>query len=117
MRILLGAVAALALSATAVLAAGEDVMASRIGNTTITTDASGMSSRIYYEADHSFTGVQGDLQLAGTWAVKGSQVCLTFTSEAPPGYPNPICTPVSARNVGDSWTSGPFTVQLVAGRQ
>ena len=108
MRILLAAVAALALSASAVLA-GEDVMASRIGNTTITTDASGMSSKIYYEADQ--------LQLAGTWAVKGSQVCLTFTSEAPPGYPNPICTPVSARNVGDSWTSGPFTVQLVAGRQ
>jgi len=116
MRILLGAIAALALSATAVLAA-DDVMASRIGNTTITTDASGMSSKIYYEADHSFTGVQGDLQLAGTWAVKGSQVCLTFSSEPPPGYPNPICTPVSARNVGDSWTSGPFTVQLVEGKQ
>ncbi|MFA7263560.1 MAG: hypothetical protein WC068_11120 [Caulobacter sp.] len=116
MRMLLGAVAALALSATAALA-GDDVMASRIGNTTITTDASGQSSKIYYEGDHSFTGVQGEQQLAGTWAVKGSQVCLTFTSDAPPGYPNPICTPVSARNVGDSWTSGPFTVQLVAGRQ
>ena len=116
MRILLGAIVALTLSATAA-AAGEDVMASRFGNTTITSDASGMSSKIYYEADHSFTGVQGELQLAGTWAVKGSQVCLTFSSEAPPGYPNPICTPVSARTVGETWTAGPFTVQLAAGKQ
>jgi len=116
MRILLGAVAALALSATAAFA-GDEVMASRIGNTTITSDASGASTKIYYEADHSFTGVQGDQSLAGTWAVKGSQVCLTFTSDAPPGYPNPICTPVAAHSVGETWTSGPFTVQLVEGRQ
>ncbi|MDO9224254.1 MAG: hypothetical protein Q7U20_11150 [Caulobacter sp.] len=116
MRILLGAIAALALSATAALA-GDEVMASRFGNTTITTDASGQSSKIYYEADHSFTGVQGEQQLAGSWAVKGSQVCLTFTSDAPPGYPNPICTPVSNHAVGETWTAGPFTVQLVEGRQ
>ena len=116
MRILLGALAALALSATAAFA-GEEVMASRFGNTTITSDASGMSSKIYYEADHSFTGIQGELQLAGTWEVTGSQICLTFSSEAPPGYPNPICTPVSNHAVGETWSAGPFTVQLVAGHQ
>lgn len=116
MRILLGAVAALALSATAALA-GDDVMASRFGNTTITTDASGQSSKIYYEADHSFTGVQGEQQLAGSWEVKGSQVCLTFSSDAPPGYPNPICTPVANHAVGETWSAGPFTVQLVEGHQ
>ncbi|MFZ4606290.1 MAG: hypothetical protein ACOYM5_08535 [Caulobacter sp.] len=116
MRVLLGAVAALALSAAAAFA-GEEVMTSRFGNTTITSDASGASTKIYYEADHSFTGVQGDQALAGTWALKGSQVCLTFSSAPPPGYPNPICTPVAAHNVGDSWTSGPFTVQLVEGHQ
>lgn len=116
MRILLGAVAALALSAGAAMA-GEEVMASRFGNTTITSDASGASTKIYYEADHSFTGVQGDQQLAGTWAMQGSNVCLTFTSEPPPGYPNPICAPTSAHNVGDTWQAGPFTVQLVAGHQ
>ncbi|MDO9222529.1 MAG: hypothetical protein Q7U20_02335 [Caulobacter sp.] len=116
MRILLGAVAALALSATAAFA-GDEVLASRFGNTTITTDGSGQSSKIYYEADHSFTGVQGEQQLAGTWAVNGSQVCLTFSSEAPPGYPNPICTPVANHAVGETWTAGPFTVQLVAGHQ
>ncbi len=116
MRILLGAVAALALSAGAAMA-GEEVMASRFGNTTITSDASGASTKIYYEADHSFTGVQGEQQLAGTWAMQGSNVCLTFTSEPPPGYPNPICAPASAHNVGDTWQAGPFTVQLVAGHQ
>lgn len=116
MRMLLGAVAALALSATAALA-GDDVMASRFGNTTITSDASGASTKIYYESDHSFTGVQGEQQLAGTWELKGSQVCLTFTSDAPPGYPNPICAPASAHEVGETWQAGPFTVQLVAGHQ
>lgn len=116
MRIFLGAVAALALSATAAMA-GDEVMASRFGNTTITTDASGQSSKIYYEGDHSFTGEQGGQQLAGTWAVNGSQVCLTFTSDAPPGYPNPICTPVASHAVGETWQAGPFTVQLVEGHQ
>ncbi|MDP1631809.1 MAG: hypothetical protein Q8L66_10365 [Caulobacter sp.] len=116
MRILLGAVAALTLSATAAMA-GDEVMASRIGNTTITSDASGASTHIWYEGDHTFTGEQGDQALAGTWAVKGANVCLTFEGAAPPGYPNPICTAVSDHKVGDSWTSGPFTVQLVEGRQ
>lgn len=116
MRILLGAVAALTLSAGAAMA-GDEVMASRFGNTTITSDGSGMTSKIYYEADHSFTGVQGEQQLAGTWEVKGSQVCLTFSSEAPPGYPNPICTPVANHAVGETWSAGPFTVQLVEGHQ
>jgi hypothetical protein len=55
MRVLLGTVAALALSAAAAFA-GEEVMTSRFGNTTITSDASGASTKIYYEADHSFTG-------------------------------------------------------------
>lgn len=116
MRIVLAAAAALLLSATAAFA-GEDVMASRIGNTTVTTDASGMSSKIYYEADNTFTGAAADQELAGTWQLKGAQVCLTFTSAPPPGYPETICTPVSARSVGESWTSGPFTVQLLEGRQ
>jgi hypothetical protein len=117
MRIVLAAAAALLLSATAAFAGGEEIMASRIGNTTVTTDASGMSSKIYYEADHTFSGSANDQELAGTWALKGSQVCLTFSSPPPPGYPATICTPVSAHNVGDSWTSGPFTVQLLEGRQ
>lgn len=116
MRIVLAAAAALLFSATAAFA-GEEVMASRIGNTTVTTDASGMSSKIYYEADHTFTGLANDQELAGTWQLKGSQVCLTFSSAPPPGYPATICTPVSAKNVGDSWTSGPFSVQLLEGRQ
>lgn len=116
MRTILAAAAALLLSATAAMA-GEEVMASRIGNTTVTTDASGMSSKIYYEADHSFTGMANDQELAGTWALNGAQVCLTFTSAPPPGYPATICTPVAAHDVGDSWSSGPFTVQLLEGRQ
>jgi len=115
MRRVLAAAAALSLLAGSAVA-GDEVMASRYGNTVITTDASGMSSTIYYEPDHSFSGQQGDQSLSGSWEVKGSSICLTFTSAPPPGYPNPICTPVQAHAVGDSWTSGPFTVQIVEGR-
>jgi hypothetical protein len=114
-RILLG-IAALALSATAAFA-GDEVLASRFGNTTITTDPSGMSTKIYYNADHTFTGVAGDTHPAGTWEIKGSQICLTFTADPVPGYPNPICSPVADHKVGDSWTAGPFKVQLVEGIQ
>jgi hypothetical protein len=114
-RILLG-IAVLALSATAAMA-GDEVLASRFGNTTITTDPSGASTHIYYNADHTFTGVAGDLRPAGAWEIKGSQICLTFTTDPVPGYPNPICTPVADHKVGDSWKAGPFSVQLVEGIQ
>ena len=122
MRRILFGIAALALSATAAFSptgawAGDEVMASRFGNTTITTDASGMSSKVYYNADHTFTGAAGEMKPAGTWEVNGSKICLTFTSDTPPGYPNPICTPVSDHKVGDSWSAGPFQVQLVEGIQ
>lgn len=115
MRKIFAAAVALSLLAGAAMA-GDEVMASRYGNTVITTDASGMSSSINYQPDHTFTGMQGEQALAGTWQIKGSTICLTFQTP-PPGYPNPICTPVEAHDVGDSWTSGPFTVQIVAGRQ
>ena len=46
MRVLLGAVAALALSATTAFA-GVVVMASRFGYSTISSDASGASTKIY----------------------------------------------------------------------
>lgn len=112
----IGFVAAAALAASVTLAHAGDIMASRFGNTTITRDAKGNETHIYYAADHSFTGKQGDASFKGTWAIKGSTICLT--SETPiPNTPNPACAPISEHAVGDSWTAGPYTVSIVAGIQ
>jgi opacity protein-like surface antigen len=106
------ALAALSISA----AYADDVMASRYGNTTITKDASGNETHIYYAAGGTFTGTQGGTSFKGTWKVSGSTICLTAATPIP-NTPNPACVPVSAHNVGDSWTAGPYTVSLVKGIQ
>jgi hypothetical protein len=114
MRKIFLAAAALAFSASFALA--DDIMATRYGNTTITTDASGVQSKIYYNADGTFTGKQAGMDFKGTWKIDGSTICLG-TDPALPGQPNPICVPVSAHKVGDSWTTGGRTVTLVQGIQ
>jgi YD repeat-containing protein len=106
--------AAFALTATAAYA--DDVMASRYGNTTITTDASGVQTKLYYNADGTFTGKQGAFSFSGTWKLDGSTICLTF-NPAPPGAPNPTCTPVSAHKIGETWNGGGRTITLVQGIQ
>jgi len=115
MRKFLIAGAALLIAATAAMA-DDDVMATRFGNTTVSKDAAGNTSKLYYNADGTFTAKQGDTSGAGTWKVTGSTICLNF-SQAIPNVPNPTCLPVAAHKVGDTWTTGPYTVSLVAGIQ
>jgi len=113
---LIALAAAFAFAATAAFA-GDDVLASRYGNTTITKDANGVETHIYYAADHSFTGKQNGMNFKGTWAIddKGN-ICLTF-DQTMPGTPNPACAPVAEHKVGDTWSAGPYTVSIVAGIQ
>ena len=114
MRIILLATA-LAFASTAAVA--DDIMASRYGNTTITKDATGNETHLYYKADGTFTGKQGATSFKGTWALKdGNTICLT-SDPAIPNTPNPVCTPVAAHKVGDTWSTGPYTASLVAGIQ
>ncbi|HEY4942561.1 MAG TPA: hypothetical protein VII56_14125 [Rhizomicrobium sp.] len=112
--ILMGAVFAVAAAAPAL--AGDEVLASRFGNTTITKDAAGTENHVYYNADHTFTGKQGANGFKGTWKIDGGTICLT-ADPAIPNTPNPACAPVSNHKIGDTWTAGPFTVSLVAGIQ
>ena len=114
MRTLLLASAAI-LFTTAALA-GDDVLASRFGNTTITKDANGNENHIYYAADGTFTGKQGAATFKGTWKIDGGTICLTSATPIP-NTPNPACAPVSMHKVGETWTAGPYTVSLVAGIQ
>ena len=119
-KIVLASLASLALAATAIFAA-DDVMATRYGNTTVSTDAKGQQTEVYYKADGSFTAKAGDQATAGTWKVDAGKICLTYTGATPPGMPNPACFPVTAHKVGDKWTVGDGdnkrTVELIAGVQ
>jgi hypothetical protein len=113
----MGCAATVALFAlTAIAYAGDDIMASRYGNTTIATDSKGVQTKLYYAADGTFTGKQGSLAFKGTWKVADGKVCLTFTPSVP-NYTNPFCPPVTAHNVGDTWSAGGSTVTLVKGIQ
>ena len=41
----------------------------------------------------------------GTWSIDGTgQLCRHYDDPAPPNTPNPLCTPIEAHKVGDSWT-------------
>lgn len=98
------------------LAYADDIMASRYGNTTVTKDASGNETHIYYAQDGTFIGKQGSQSFKGTWKLDGGNICLT-ADPAIPNTPNPACAPVSAHAVGDTWQAGPYTVTIVKGIQ
>jgi hypothetical protein len=118
-RFVLAAVSVLALATSAF--AGDDVMASRYGNTTRVTYANGTVVKIWYAADHTFSGDAGGNAIAGTWTLDGGKICVTTTTGAVPNMPATQCNPVTERKVGDSWTLGEgeqqIKVELLAGKQ
>jgi len=101
--VLLGAALSLA-GAVSALAGDEDVMSGYYGNTAIST---GGRAELHttYNADHTFVmkvPAYG-MEFKGTWALDGAKLCRTYESP-PPGVTNPLCTPVEAHKVGDTWT-------------
>lgn len=88
--------------------AGDEVMASAFGNTVVSTG--GMAEvHTHYRADHSFDMVGSMMGMSqtfkGSWAVNDkSELCRTFVGDAPPNTPNPLCTPIAAHKLGDTWT-------------
>lgn len=100
---------------TATPALADDLMASRYGNTTITTDGKGVQAKLYYNADHTFRANMGGADYKGTWKVEDGKLCVT-TETTVPGMPNPQCNPLAARHVGESWDVGNgMKATLVAG--
>jgi hypothetical protein len=109
--------AAAALAFSSSLAFADDIMASRYGNTTIATDASGVQTKLYYKADGTFTGNRSGQSFTGTWKLDGAgNVCLNF-AQTIEGLTNPTCVPISMHKVGDTWSGGGRTVSLVQGIQ
>jgi phenolic acid decarboxylase len=114
---------AIAVLMTSVAFADDSVLASRFGNTTIATDTAGAQTKVYYNADHTFSAKIVGQTVNGTWKVDSGTVCLTYANAAnlPATIPNPTCLPVAAHNVGDTWTAGEGamkrTITLVKGIQ
>lgn len=119
--ILMGAAAAVLFAGKAM--ADDSVIASRFGNTTIATTASGQTARLYYNADHTFTMKAGTQTISGTWKLDGDTVCLAYDAGTllPQGMTNPSCVPMTAHAIGDTWTVGDGvqkrTITLVQGIQ
>lgn len=117
MRVFLLAASLIALSAAPALA-GDDVMASFYGNTVISKGGMG-EVHTYYNADHTFTmkAPAFDVSWKGTWKVDGGNMCRAFDGASPPGVTNPLCLPIEAHKVGDTWTVAGRTVTVVQGIQ
>lgn len=119
MRSLLLAISLVALSGTAM--AADNMMAEFYGNTIVSKG--GMAdTHSYYNADHTFrmTAPAFGMEWKGTWKLDGTTLCRTF-EKTPPGTSNPLCTPLAAHKVGDTWTATADgktrTVSLVKGIQ
>ncbi len=116
--------AAVLVASSSLALAADDVMAGYYGNTVISKGAMG-ETHIHYKPDHSFNGsassMLGSMDLKGTWKIddKG-QLCRNYET-APPGVPNPLCTPAAAHKAGETWTmqigSSTRTITLVQGIQ
>lgn len=110
MRLVILAALFLASSSAAALA-GEEVMNNYFGNTVVATSQLG-EIRVHYKQDHRFSGKAvgptGSYDLRGTWNIDAQgNLCRNYSTNGaalPPGTPNPYCSPVSAHNVGDTWT-------------
>ncbi len=106
MRRLLIAASMFALCGGSAFAA--DVMAGYYGNTAVSTG--GMAEiHTHYRADHSFDLTGSAMGMShsykGTWSIDGTgQLCRVFTGDMPPNATNPVCTPIAAHKVGDTWT-------------
>ena len=90
-------------------AAAADPFAIAYGNTVISTG--GMAEvHTHYRADHTFdmtaTAVMFNKTYQGSWALDGKgNLCRTFVGESPPNTANPLCTPIAAHKVGETWTA------------
>ena len=93
-----------AVAATPAWAGDDDVMAGYYGNTAVVTGGRAETHTVY-SADHTFvmTVPAYGMEFKGTWTLDGSNLCRTF-EVPPPGVDNPVCAPVEAHKVGDTWT-------------
>jgi hypothetical protein len=117
--LILSAVAGIALAGAAF---ASDPLESRYGNTTKATNAKGEVTKLWYNADGTFTGDANGTAIKGTWKVEEGKVCLTQTEPAPEaGAPTNQCNELQQHAVGDKWSIGEgenkIDIELVAGKE
>lgn len=88
------------------------------GNTVVVTYPGGVVSKLYVEADGTYTATSPMGAVKGTWAIADGQTC--FTQTEPAGVPA-SCGPTVDKQIGDTWDGvgvggAPVTLTLVAGR-
>lgn len=105
--------------ATAAFAAPteEELMASRYGNTLVIKDTLG-TSRVYYNADHTFKAVSWLGDVTGHWKIENGKMCL-YAEQYPLlyklKYNIPECDAIEMKKVGDTWDIGSRHYELVKG--
>jgi hypothetical protein len=119
MKHIILAAAAVALSAGV---AHADPFAAMYGNTLTITD-SGQTAKAFVNQDMTWEEhLANGAVLKGTYAWKDAgTVCFTLTDPAPKPGDAPLCVPMAAHNVGDTWSDkdmagNPETLALTAGR-
>ena len=125
---ILGACAVVALGFGTAALAADDPVASAYGNTVLATNDKGETTKTWYKADHTFTGVDSKGQkFQGTWTLAENNTKFCATAVLPAGAPPPKepikqqCTEfLGAHKVGDKWTQKgfdgkPITVEIKAG--
>lgn len=106
----------LAMTALPALAAN---MEARFGNTMVGVRPDGTVLRLYYNKDHSFSGLitpagsPTSFEAKGTWTLKGEKLCVT-PEGGPGGAPaKESCALLKGDKVGDKWQT---TVQGTDGK-
>ena len=100
----------------------DDPMAPRYGNTLIVKNAEGQEARMFYNADHTYTGTMMDSAVVkGVWVLAEGKLCVEQIEPKPPAnIPNPRCRKFEMHNVGDTWEidtpNGKITASIVSGR-
>lgn len=119
--LVLGAMAAVAIAATAPMPPPLIALEPAFGNTIVTSYPNGKVTRTWLHRDGTYEALRanGD-RTGGVWKVKGAALCIT--QKKPVYVPLAFCTPIVPGGVGASWSAKgllgePVRNTLVAGRQ
>ena len=121
-----GACSVIALGLGTAALAAADPVASAYGNTVVVTNDKGETSKIWFKADGTYSGVSAKGEkFTGKFAIKGGKYCGTadLPAAAPAGTPAPkeMCQDYQGTHkVGDKWTQNdsmgkPITIEIKAG--
>lgn len=84
-------------------------MEPRFGNTMLGTRSDGTVMKLFYNADHTFSGEitpagsSTSFEAKGTWKLEGDQLCVMSDLGPGGGTPPQSCATLRGDHVGDKW--------------